>query len=148
MKTKKVNQFDEINITPLTDIFLVLLIIMMVVAPIINTGGVTLGVTTASESADESPSDEEAKQMQVKIESGGADATVGRFFVENEQVSAEELQAAMRARAAEFPDGVVLEIAADSRHEDMTRAIVAAQGAGIAKVMLNEVAAAEAGAEE
>ncbi|MEB3244633.1 MAG: biopolymer transporter ExbD [Vampirovibrionales bacterium] len=29
--------FDEINITPLTDIFLVLLIIMMVVAPMMNT---------------------------------------------------------------------------------------------------------------
>ncbi|MBM3288714.1 MAG: biopolymer transporter ExbD, partial [Candidatus Hydrogenedentes bacterium] len=27
---------DEINITPLTDIFLVLLIIMMVVAPMLN----------------------------------------------------------------------------------------------------------------
>ena len=30
---KKQKMFNEINITPLTDIFLVLLIIMMVVAP-------------------------------------------------------------------------------------------------------------------
>jgi biopolymer transport protein ExbD/biopolymer transport protein TolR len=33
MMSKLVQTFDEINITPLTDIFLVLLIIMMVVAP-------------------------------------------------------------------------------------------------------------------
>ena len=33
IKTKKKALFTEINITPLTDIFLVLLIIMMVVAP-------------------------------------------------------------------------------------------------------------------
>ncbi|XVJ50656.1 MAG: protein TolR [Vampirovibrio sp.] len=32
--TSKIQRFDEINITPLTDIFLVLLIIMMVVAPV------------------------------------------------------------------------------------------------------------------
>jgi biopolymer transport protein ExbD len=33
---RTVKRFDEINITPLTDIFLVLLIIMMVVAPAMN----------------------------------------------------------------------------------------------------------------
>jgi biopolymer transport protein ExbD len=33
---RAVKRFDEINITPLTDIFLVLLIIMMVVAPAMN----------------------------------------------------------------------------------------------------------------
>ena len=36
MKTGKKAMFDEINITPLTDIFLVLLIIMMVVAPMMQ----------------------------------------------------------------------------------------------------------------
>ena len=36
MNTKKGKLFTEINITPLTDIFLVLLIIMMVVAPILD----------------------------------------------------------------------------------------------------------------
>ena len=36
--------FNEINITPLTDIFLVLLIIMMVVAPILDQQGLKLTI--------------------------------------------------------------------------------------------------------
>ena len=36
--------FNEINITPLTDIFLVLLILMMVIAPILDQQGLSLAV--------------------------------------------------------------------------------------------------------
>ncbi|MCC6153561.1 MAG: biopolymer transporter ExbD, partial [Candidatus Hydrogenedentes bacterium] len=36
MRAHNKGVMDEINITPLTDIFLVLLIIMMVVAPMLN----------------------------------------------------------------------------------------------------------------
>ena len=36
--------FNEINITPLTDIFLVLLIIMMVIAPMLDQQGLNLAV--------------------------------------------------------------------------------------------------------
>ena len=38
------DSFNEINITPLTDIFLVLLIIMMVVAPLLDQQGLNLAV--------------------------------------------------------------------------------------------------------
>ena len=41
---KKRETFNEINITPLTDIFLVLLIIMMVIAPMLDTQGLSLEV--------------------------------------------------------------------------------------------------------
>ena len=37
-------EFNEINITPLTDIFLVLLIIMMVIAPLLDQQGLNLTV--------------------------------------------------------------------------------------------------------
>ena len=38
------DSFNEINITPLTDIFLVLLIIMMVIAPLLDQQGLNLKV--------------------------------------------------------------------------------------------------------
>ena len=38
------DSFNEINITPLTDIFLVLLIIMMVIAPLLDQQGLNLTV--------------------------------------------------------------------------------------------------------
>ena len=41
---KKGKMFTEINITPLTDIFLVLLIIMMVIAPLLDQQGLNLTV--------------------------------------------------------------------------------------------------------
>ena len=47
MKRRKT--FNQINITPLTDIFLVLLIIMMVVAPMLDQQGLSLSVPTSTE---------------------------------------------------------------------------------------------------
>ena len=47
---RKRETFNEINITPLTDIFLVLLIIMMVIAPMLDTQGLSLEVPDYVES--------------------------------------------------------------------------------------------------
>ena len=44
MARNKRDCFNEINITPLTDIFLVLLIIMMVIAPLLDSQGLNLTV--------------------------------------------------------------------------------------------------------
>ena len=44
MSSRERNTFNEINITPLTDIFLVLLIIMMVIAPLLDQQGLNLAV--------------------------------------------------------------------------------------------------------
>ena len=44
IKSTKNALFTEINITPLTDIFLVLLIIMMVIAPMLDQQGLNLTV--------------------------------------------------------------------------------------------------------
>ena len=43
------DSFNEINITPLTDIFLVLLIIMMVIAPLLDQQGLNLTVPDGEE---------------------------------------------------------------------------------------------------
>ena len=50
MARKKV--FSDINITPLTDIFLVLLIIMMVIAPMLDQQGLSLTVPENIESTE------------------------------------------------------------------------------------------------
>ena len=44
MSSRQRDCFNEINITPLTDIFLVLLIIMMVIAPLLDEQGLNLTV--------------------------------------------------------------------------------------------------------
>ena len=60
--------FNEINITPLTDIFLVLLIIMMVVAPMLDYPGIKLAVPSVG--PDETTT-QEPKTMTVRIAASG-----------------------------------------------------------------------------
>ena len=57
--------FNEINITPLTDIFLVLLIIMMVVAPMLDQQGIGL---TVPENVEQTKMDKESKILTVLLQ--------------------------------------------------------------------------------
>ena len=64
MASNKRDCFNEINITPLTDIFLVLLIIMMVIAPLLDNQGLNLTVP------------EIVKQENIKVEESDFEAKV------------------------------------------------------------------------
>ena len=83
IKTGKKALFTEINITPLTDIFLVLLIIMMVIAPMLDQQGLNL---TVPENVLEQVHNKDVKILTVRI------SPQDEFFVDGTQVSKEELQ--------------------------------------------------------
>ena len=72
--------FNEINITPLTDIFLVLLIIMMVIAPMLDQQG--LNLTVPENVAEEQVKNRETKIMTVMVDSGD------NYYIDGQQVSA------------------------------------------------------------
>ena len=127
MKTGGRQVFGEINITPLTDIFLVLLIIMMVVAPLINYKG--LNVHLAPDGAPTESSDE-SKAMLVAI------AADGTFTVDGETVVSAQLPDIFKAKSPENPDGVSIEINPEAPMEYMTMALDAARLAGIEKVAI------------
>ena len=59
--------FNEINITPLTDIFLVLLIIMMVIAPMLDQQGLNL---TVPENVAQEQQQKETKIMTIMVDAG------------------------------------------------------------------------------
>ena len=63
--TRNRDTFNEINITPLTDIFLVLLIIMMVIAPMLDQQGLNL---TVPENVAAEQQQKETKIMTVIVE--------------------------------------------------------------------------------
>lgn len=125
--------FNEINITPLTDIFLVLLIIMMVVAPMLDTKGLKVSVPSIGPSAD---AKEEPKTIRLEI------AADGSYRVEGSPVSTFMLSVKLRQMKAGKPDGLVIKTNPDARHEALTVAMDAARSAGIPKVA---VTAEEAG---
>ena len=72
---------SEINITPLADVMLVLLIIVMLIAPLL-TAGVTLTLPEASNTGDKPDND---NNTTVAVTSDG------RYFVDNVQTSQQEL---------------------------------------------------------
>jgi biopolymer transport protein ExbD/biopolymer transport protein TolR len=128
MKQIRQPQFDDINITPLTDIFLVLLIIMMVVAPMLDFRGLDMLV-----SVDQNPGRKsEEKYVQVAI------AADGQFKVGDAAVGPDDLASAIREEAAAKPDGLVIQADPESNHGALAHAIDSAQAAGITSVSVVE----------
>lgn len=117
--------FNEINITPLTDIFLVLLIIMMVVAPMLDTTGLKVAVPSMGPSEDTKVA---PKTVELFISS------TGTYSIKGASVSAVALVSKLQSLKAETPDGVIIKAHPDASHNALTMAMDAAQSAGISKV--------------
>jgi len=117
--------FNEINITPLTDIFLVLLIIMMVVAPMLDTKGLKVAVPTIGPSKE---TKEEPKVIELNI------SAEGQYTINKEEVSPMFLANKFRELKEGKPDGLVIKTNPEAKHGALTAAMDAAQAAGIEKV--------------
>lgn len=117
--------FNEINITPLTDIFLVLLIIMMVVAPMLNTSGLKVAVPSAAPSPD---TKDEPKTINININASG------QYSIDGKTINPMSLATQIQTEKGSKPDGVIIKTNPEASHEALTTAMDAAQMAGITKV--------------
>ncbi len=127
--TSKKRIFNEINITPLTDIFLVLLIIMMVVAPMLDYPGLKLAVPSIGPDVDTKT---QPKTLNLSINSED------QFFIDNENVSLYQLANKIRSLKTEFPDGLLIQANSKASHNAMTQAMDAAQKAGVTSLAVME----------
>lgn len=91
MKTGSKQVFNEINITPLTDIFLVLLIIMMVVAPMMQQVRKDIKPPSLKSGAPV-----EQNKLTVEIASGG------EIYVQGLQTKVDQLAETLKAQEAEL----------------------------------------------
>lgn len=123
--------FNEINITPLTDIFLVLLIIMMVIAPLLDQQGLNLTVPENVEQ--EHVSNKESKILTVNVSADD------KFYIDNEEISADELEPYLRANAKNYPDGLMIETDGDSTHGAIVKVMDCARNSGITSISVSEV---------
>ena len=87
---------SEINVTPLVDIMLVLLIIMMLVAPLLDGAQVAL-----PEARHTVPKPDTQKQTVVPV------TVAGGLYVDNVAVSTEDLAGRVTASIAQKPEGIV-----------------------------------------
>ncbi|GMW02981.1 MAG: hypothetical protein AMXMBFR84_41170 [Candidatus Hydrogenedentota bacterium] len=119
----------EINITPLTDIFLVLLIIMMVVAPLLN----YTGLPTMLESAEgTSESDAETKTLLVEVAQDGA------LVIDGERIESGAVVEKLRSEKTNFPDGILLSVHPDAPLDSLARVMDNSRTAGITSISISE----------
>ena len=101
--------FNEINITPLTDIFLVLLIIMMVIAPMLDQQGLKLSIPEYVEQ-NETDTDKESKILTVVVDENN------NYYIGDIQIPAEKLSQEIKERTKVLSDGLMIEVMGNSNH--------------------------------
>ena len=129
--SKTRDTFNEINITPLTDIFLVLLIIMMVIAPMLDQQG--LNLTVPENVAEEQMQNKESKIMTVMVDSDD------NYYIDGELVAADNLENAIRDQAKDYPDGLLIKTDSDSSHGAMVKVMDSARNSGITSISIDEI---------
>ena len=128
-KRKQRDAFTEINITPLTDIFLVLLIIMMVIAPLLDQQGLNLTVPSQHEAEKQ---EKESKIITINVSQSG------QYSIDGQNISSDILLKAIKTAYQEKRDGLLIKAAQDSTHEAVVKVMDAAQTAGVASVSVME----------
>lgn len=121
--------FNEINITPLTDIFLVLLIIMMVIAPLLDQQGLNLAVPNIIEVQDEI---KDSKLIKITV----TDADT--YMVDDIEIAANELGSYIKESAQENPDGLLILTQEESTHGAVVKLMDEARNAGVTNISISE----------
>lgn len=122
--------FNEINITPLTDIFLVLLIIMMVIAPLLDQQGLNL---TVPENVAEEQVQKDTKVLTVDVSSDN------RYFIDGQEVSAGSLEKTLKAQSKDFPDGLMIQTDGNATHGAVVKLMDSARNSGFTSISVSEV---------
>jgi biopolymer transport protein ExbD/biopolymer transport protein TolR len=126
--------FTEINVTPLTDVFLVLLVIMILVAPLVNQTVLKVDPPAASANPNQKPPDEKNK-IDVEVYGNGMikinGAVVPPSRPEDLSMNIQQMIAAEQQKAGN-PD-IPLNLASepDSVEKNVVAVMDAAAGAGI-----------------
>lgn len=122
--------FTEINITPLTDIFLVLLIMMMVITPLLDSQGLNLS-TPSLEASHDAPKD--SKTINVRVE------PEGHFFIndQEDEVYSSQFKKMFEQMKETHPDGLVVLVAPEATHGDLVKVLDAAKQAHLKKVAVS-----------
>ena len=129
MARNKRDCFNEINITPLTDIFLVLLIIMMVIAPLLDSQGLNL---TVPEIVKEENVQKDTKILNVQVTDDN------KYFINDEEVAEQDLESVLKSASKDKPDGLLIQSAPNSTHGAVVKLMDNARNSGITSISVME----------
>ncbi len=123
--------FADINITPLTDIFLVLLIIFMVTSSVMATDGARAGVRVNLPKGATKEISASAKDVTVAI------TTDGKMVVDGKEVSADSLRKIFDDARARDPETQVVVQADEATHHGRVVAVMElAKAAGLRRLAI------------
>jgi biopolymer transport protein TolR len=116
----------EINITPFTDVVLVLLIIFMIATPFIIKSGIKVNVPAAQNSRHE-----EEQFLTISIDAHE------NVFLDDKKVSVDDLRRLVESRVQKQP-GVVVRVNGDKsiKYDMVVKVLDATRGAGAARYLL------------
>src|SRR3990167_293108 len=109
-------EFNEINVTPLTDVFLVLLVIMILIAPIIDKSDLKIRPPETKNAK----KDDESKAIFIDIDKEGQIAINGRFVEQgasSDQLQEQIKNLQMRAGRQDIP--VTVNADGDAKQRDV-----------------------------
>ena len=125
MARNKRDCFNEINITPLTDIFLVLLIIMMVIAPLLDSQGLNL---TVPEIVKEENIQKDTKILNVQVTDDN------KYYINDEEVAEQDLESVLKSASKDKTDGLLIQSAPNSTHGAVVKLMDNARNSGITSI--------------
>ena len=128
-KRKQRKTFNEINITPLTDIFLVLLIIMMVIAPLLDQQGLNLAVPNMIEVQDEI---KDSKLVKVVVTNDD------KYTLNDEEISVSQVGSVIAEQAKENPDGLLIITQENATHGAVVKLMDEARNNGVTSISITE----------
>ncbi len=121
--------FNEINITPLTDIFLVLLIIMMVIAPLLDQQGLNLAVPNMIEVQDEI---KDSKLIKVLV------TDEDKYMLDDTEIPVSELSNMISEQAKVNADGLLIMTQDNATHGAVVKLMDEARNSGVTNISITE----------
>lgn len=123
------HEFSEINITPFTDVILVLLIIFMIASPFLVTGA--LKVKLPESTTSETTSQETDKSIEVYLNDKN------QIFIDNKQVDLNELQVTLQVQfLSKQNKEVIIKADKNALHGSFVQLLDALKSAGAAKFLI------------
>ena len=122
------DSFNEINITPLTDIFLVLLIIMMVIAPMLDQQGLNLAVP---EVVNKEEITKDPKIMNFVVTDDN------KYLFDGIEIAASDLENTVSEKAKDYPDGLLIQVDDNAEHGAVVKLMDSARNVGVTSISLS-----------
>ena len=112
----------------MTDIFLVLLIIMMVIAPLLDQQGLNLAVPNNVEVEDV----KDSKLISVTVTNDD------KYLIDDSEVSAAQLIPVIKDKSKELPDGLLILAQPEASHGALVKLMDEARNAGVTSISIAE----------